>query len=163
MSDVSTVLGTAAVPASFTHNGKTYSLRKLDQAAKTKFEDWLKRRAFATLAMFREALGDGEEYQKHKLQLFRNLERGAFSFHRKLARRAMETIDGGIQLACILFGCDPDELESLSVEKSDELKGLLERLMAESSQRLAASGVKREGGDAEGEDDDPNEGWLTAS
>lgn len=161
MSDVSTVLGNAASPPTFTHNGKTYSLRKLDQAGKSRFEEWLKRRAFSTLAMFREFLGDGEEYQKHKTQLFRNLERGAFSFHRRLAREAMQTTEGGVQLACILFGCDPDELETLAVEKAAELKDLLERVRVESAQKLAESGADTTAQPVE--DEDPNVGWLTAS
>lgn len=133
MSDYSSLL---AVPKAFTDpdTGKVYSIGHITQRAKGEFENWLKTRARAELVAMREVL-PSDEWREEWRQYQDDVATGRYAFFSDLGQAAFRSPDGVLQLGSILFGCTPDEMQSLMLRHPDAVKGVLDEIAAESAPR----------------------------
>lgn len=107
MSDIATVLGTLAGPLPpVEHRGKTHRPRLITQVEKAAFVSWLKERAKAELAVFRDF---PEEYEARKAALFAAFDAGEYGFYGPVAAAARKTPEGLLRMVELAFGCPEHE------------------------------------------------------
>jgi hypothetical protein len=132
MSDIQAALGTAGAAHLYTApDGKAYPVGYLTQAAKARFERWLKGEASAALAQYREA--DPAGWKQLAADYARDCAAGEFCFHGALAARAMATPAGSLALAAILFDLPLEETVRLALADADGVTAALAVVLAESS------------------------------
>jgi hypothetical protein len=130
MSSTSVLLGRSAAPHTLTHEGRTYTFRPLGQREKSEFERWLITRTREVLT----TLYSGEDLRQEMDALKREAIAGAYDFHGEIAQQVLTTTkDGALKLASIIMGCDPDEVLPLWMARGDEIRALLDLVVAEST------------------------------
>lgn len=125
----------------YRYAGKEYRVSYLTQAKKAEFERWLRQQILDTLPKLREVL-PAEEYEHEKRQLFHGLATAKYSFHGRIAAEAMQTEEGSLVLASILFGCSMDEMFRMAATKREEITNILSQVLQASQrdQEAPASG-----------------------
>lgn len=150
--NLSAILATKARPYVLECDGVKYPISHLTQAKKTEFERWLKRQVLADLELEKDFF-DGETWQKGLEKFRRDSTSALYSFHGDVAEQALNTPAGGLIVAQILFGQPQEKMLELFAKKGDEVRHLLDLVMAESLPRPAPEEmVEGEGG----EQQDPN-------
>lgn len=136
MSTLGSILGNAAAPHTFEHKGKTYTLRLLDQNAKTVWEKFLFDKSRKALLAWKDDLSE-EEFATQLEALNAAYVEGKFDITDELSRKALKTPGGCLQMACILFDAPSDVIFELALERPAELKATIKMLLMESLPAIA--------------------------
>lgn len=113
------------------HDGKTYTARLIVQKVKTGFQRWADERYLSTIASLEGMISD-TEFKRRMSRAINEVVRGRHSFGKPEAKRLMETEDGLIALAAILFGIDAGEMLGLFLAKPEEVKAVIDAVTQES-------------------------------
>ena len=134
MSSLSAVLGNKGEKIEFEHGGKTWKVSYLTQAKKAAFEQWLKQQAMRAVFAAREFVAP-DEYAEALREVSRDAASGTYYFHGEVARRALGTPAGSIALAAVLFGCPEEEMAGLVAARGDDVRAVMDAVVAESNAR----------------------------
>jgi hypothetical protein len=158
MTSTNQLLGKNAAPYTLEHGGRVYRFRLLGQVEKSAFRAWLLSRTRAVLCV----LYSGAELEEQLRTLTADAIAGVYDFGGEVATRVLATFEGLNVLTALLAGCEPDELLDLLADREQEVRHLLELVMAESARRhgmkpasssvdsVPASRGRDAGGDQEG-------------
>lgn len=118
------------IPLTFEHKGKKYTLRYLDQGIKDAFVDWLKWQAQSSVLALRGKI-DPRVWNDAWNSVIRDIASGAYTYHSYLTDQALSTPGGTIALSALMFQCSIQEMEMLMLERTDDVRTLIDRLAAE--------------------------------
>jgi len=121
-------LGNDGIPLTFEHKGKKYTLRYLDQAVKTAFVDWLKWQAQASVLSLRGKI-DPRIWNDAWNAVTRDIASGAYTYHSTLTEQSLSTSGGITALSALMFQCGIEEMEQLMMDRTEEVQGLIDRLI----------------------------------
>jgi len=127
-------IGNFGKPIEFRDGDKVYQIRYLDQRAKQEYEQWIRSNARQLLFEMKDSIS-GEEWAKEFSEYKTNCTTGKYGFHEELCQESLQTKEGMLTLACILFQADRDELLNLMIRRGEEIRLLLDEIKEESSAR----------------------------
>lgn len=128
---LSAVLGNSVPGHTFDHNGKTYTLRYIDQAMKDAFQKHLFAQARIAAGELR-SLMTPEEFAKRLDQLNSDFVLGEYAIESKLGIRFLSSQTGWIWLASHIIGCEFGEVVVLLKDRGAEIAALIQLVIAES-------------------------------
>ena len=131
MSSTNQLLGRSAAPYVLEHNGRAYHFRALGQTEKSAFRAWLLSRTREVLC----TLYAGADLERELKTLTKDAVAGLYDVGGEVSLAVMATPDGVLRMASILSGCEGDEILELFGDRPEEVKHLLELVMAESMRR----------------------------
>lgn len=132
--NLSSILGNKAKPYGIEHNGTFYPVSMLTQGKKAEFERELKARAMETLKQEQEFFPP-EIWQAGLREFREHATQGLYSFHGPLAEKVLESPAGSLMISRILFGLPEEKMLEIWCDKQDEVRLLLDLVLAESSPR----------------------------
>lgn len=128
MSTTSMLMGSAAAPHAIEHAGRAYQFTLLTQRVKSVYERWLLGKARQiVLTMF-----DGEEQARELQALKMAAVGGQYDFHGEISLASLQTPAGLLTLGAALCGSTEDEFLALMAAKGDEVRAVIETVLAES-------------------------------
>lgn len=128
----SSAVGGLAAPRIFHHAGVDYTVTHLTAAKRAEFERALQDRALSAVVNLRGKIGD-EAYHDAYTRCVEQIASGRFSFYSEATQRAIQTPGGLLTLAAVLFGTDADTMARLMQERTDDVKSIIEGVLAEST------------------------------
>lgn len=133
MVTVSEVLGGHAAPHVFEHGGRRYKVGLITQAVKSAYERWLIDRALAAAGEHALAIS----------VVTRDVAKGVYGYHGKVAAESWAEQDGIVKLASLLFGTTEADMVDLLTARPVEVKNrvlvaILESTPAEHRERVLA-------------------------
>lgn len=128
MSALSEIVGTASEPHSFTHNGKVYTARMIDDAMKVA---WERRLLDRNREFWRESLTRAEYIAKLE-QLNEKYMGGAYSMLSPFGLKMLNSTEGQLILACLIFDLTQLQVIGLMTERKADVTGLIKLIIRES-------------------------------
>lgn len=145
------------------HDGRVYRFRLIDQAAKGEFQRQLERNARAAAMALKGEVSE-QDWKAAWNATVAQIAAKAYRFHGDHASQAPTTFGGMVMLMALLGTVEEegkaprpikeDEMESLAMDKGEEVVALLNQIMEESFpnlKRLALAKAKAEATPAPGE------------
>lgn len=131
---VSSILGAHGAPLTLEHAGRVYTARANVQKVRSCFERWLKARVRQTVVEFKDVL-PAADFQALLHATSRDIASDRYAFGGAVCEEALGTVPGAIAFASIIFSCTEDEMAVLMQERGDEVKLILDTIIAESTPR----------------------------
>lgn len=147
MSALSQILGNHGSPHVFEHEGKTYSVRMLDQNVKDEFEKALFGRARSLARLEQPDLSE-EQFASVLLALNDKFLEGEYALESKKGLAFLNSTKGQLVLSSILFGVPETEMVQMLLSRGIEVAAMLKLVIDESL-------PKRKPKPAEGADPNP--------
>lgn len=120
---LTSIFGQHAASRSFTHSGRTITVRPLTQKVKAQFEEWMRRQAMQAAALAGDAA----------IRLtVKDCVAGHYSFFSENAKEILATSAGNIAIASILMDCSEDEVIELLSQRGEEVARLIKEAITES-------------------------------
>lgn len=139
MSALTDHLGAHGAPATFSHDGKDYTVTPVNQLVKTKIERWLRKLVYADLYASREDM-PSEQYE-HALSLLAQ-NRNRYAYLGPLYWQTVGTPEGMAGLVAILFQTTEEDAKKLLDERGADVDNLVSETIVSSMPRAAAAACR---------------------
>lgn len=144
MSDISSLLGNAAAPLAVECGGRTFTARLVDQRMKSQWERWLRANALREAT---EMLGGAEAAAPVVVSMATARK---FRWKGHLSNELMQTEEGGLAFAALVFGVPEADMAALFRDRKAETDIVLEQVIAEAFPEEYVAWKARQSGEQEG-------------
>lgn len=128
---ISHVLGTHSPGHKVLLGDRVYTARPVTQKVKAGFERWLERRVIRGFLTAQDE-DDPGLFRRAVEVVADRIAAGTYAFHGDLAQQVLQTTDGSLALASLIFDCSEEEMLRLMTEKGAEVGAILSLVLRES-------------------------------
>ncbi len=140
MSTHSDALGGAGPPLTFEHDGRTYTLRKINDHTRALVEQWLRRAAYADLYALRGVM-PADQYSDALSAITRD--RASYAYEGPVYWRTFGTVEGMVGLSAIILQTDEADVRKLLEARGADLAGLFQENLIQGMPRAQAELVRQ--------------------